>query len=214
MSTANQQTLAESRASDRPPILEKGSYVPWASRFLRFLDNKKKEGELMRHSVEQNDHKKNQHFADITVMNYNLQGIPNDIYNSVDACPDAKKIWVKIKRLMQGSEISQQERHSRLMNKFDKFVAVEGESLTSVYERNAGGRTSKPTHGSIIDITYMMHAIPLGVSEAGTSFNGQKQQRIDLNADVLYTANQENLRVWLLKMLISKKPVPEWFHKR
>ncbi|GJR16288.1 retrovirus-related pol polyprotein from transposon TNT 1-94 [Tanacetum coccineum] len=42
-----------------------------------------------------------------------------------------------------------------------------------------------------------------------TSFNGQKQQRIDLNADALYNAKQENLRVWLQKMLISKKPVPE-----
>ncbi|GJR57432.1 hypothetical protein Tco_1499594 [Tanacetum coccineum] len=47
-------------------------------------------------------------------------------------------------------------------------------------------------------------------NDAGTSFNGQKQQRIDLNADALYNAKQENLRVWLLKMLISKKPVPEW----
>ncbi|GJS65687.1 hypothetical protein Tco_0680251 [Tanacetum coccineum] len=37
----------------------------------------------------------------------------------------------------------------------------------------------------------------------------KKQQRIDLNADALYNAKQENLRVWLLKMLISKKPVPE-----
>ncbi|GJV97169.1 hypothetical protein Tco_1548746 [Tanacetum coccineum] len=43
----------------------------------------------------------------------------------------------------------------------------------------------------------------------GTSFNGQKQQRIDLNADALYNVKQENLRAWLLKMLISKKPVPE-----
>ncbi|GJZ95534.1 hypothetical protein Tco_0667868 [Tanacetum coccineum] len=34
MSTSNQQTLAESGASDRPPMLEKGSYVPWASHFL------------------------------------------------------------------------------------------------------------------------------------------------------------------------------------
>ncbi|GKD34888.1 hypothetical protein Tco_1250397 [Tanacetum coccineum] len=50
MSTVNQQTLAESGASDRPSILEKGSYVPWASQFLRLLDNKKEEGELMRHS--------------------------------------------------------------------------------------------------------------------------------------------------------------------
>ncbi|GJV14782.1 integrase, catalytic region, zinc finger, CCHC-type containing protein [Tanacetum coccineum] len=36
---------------------------------------------------------------------------------------------------MQGTGISQQERHSRLMNKFDKFVTVDGESLTFVYER-------------------------------------------------------------------------------
>ncbi|GKB92408.1 hypothetical protein Tco_0964680, partial [Tanacetum coccineum] len=33
---------------------------------------------------------------------------------------------------------------------------------------------------------------------------------IDLNADALYNAKQENLRVWLLKMLISQKLVPEW----
>ncbi|GJW09315.1 hypothetical protein Tco_1575142 [Tanacetum coccineum] len=33
----------------------------------------------------------------------------------------------------------------------------------------------------------------------GTSFNGQKQQRIDITADALYNEKQENLRVWLLK---------------
>ncbi|GJW56696.1 hypothetical protein Tco_0103427 [Tanacetum coccineum] len=73
---------------------------------------------------------------------------------------------------------------------------------------------SEPTHGSNVDIPHI-HACKqtLGLS-AGTSFNGQKQQRIDLNADALYNAKQENLRVWLQKMLISKKPVPEWFHKR
>ncbi|GJS67891.1 hypothetical protein Tco_0682456 [Tanacetum coccineum] len=47
----------------------------------------------------------------------------------------AKTMWARIKMLIQGSEISQQERHSMLMNEFDKFVAVEGESLKSVYER-------------------------------------------------------------------------------
>ncbi|GKA04469.1 retrovirus-related pol polyprotein from transposon TNT 1-94 [Tanacetum coccineum] len=69
---------------------------------------------------------------------------------------------------------------------------------------------SEPTHGSIVDIPHI-HACKqtLGLS-AGTSFNGQKQQRIDLNADALYNEKQENLRVWLLKLLISKKPVPEW----
>ncbi|GJV24455.1 hypothetical protein Tco_1377150 [Tanacetum coccineum] len=69
---------------------------------------------------------------------------------------------------------------------------------------------SEPAHGSIVDIPHI-HACKqtLGLS-AGTSFNGQKQQRIDLNADALHNEKQENLRVWLLKFLISKKPVPEW----
>ncbi|GKF43632.1 hypothetical protein Tco_0130184 [Tanacetum coccineum] len=69
---------------------------------------------------------------------------------------------------------------------------------------------SEPAHGSIVDI-YHIHACKqtLGLC-VGTSFNGQKQQRIDLNADVIYNEKQENLRVWLLKLMISKKPVPEW----
>ncbi|GKF82524.1 hypothetical protein Tco_0244180, partial [Tanacetum coccineum] len=67
---------------------------------------------------------------------------------------------------------------------------------------------SEPTHGSNVDIPYI-HACKqtLGLS-AGTSFKGQKQQRIDITADALYNEKQENLRVWLLKLLISKKPVP------
>ncbi|GKA95459.1 hypothetical protein Tco_0817497 [Tanacetum coccineum] len=102
MSTANQQTLAELGASDRPPILEKGNHVPWASRVLRFLDNKREEGLLIRHSIDE------------------------------DACKDAQTMWARIKRLMQGTDISMHERHSRLMNEFDKFKEVDDESLTSL----------------------------------------------------------------------------------
>ncbi|GKE14645.1 hypothetical protein Tco_1422222 [Tanacetum coccineum] len=35
---------------------------------------------------------KKQYIADVKVMNYLLQAIPNDIYNSVDACKNAKDI--------------------------------------------------------------------------------------------------------------------------
>ncbi|GKA54192.1 hypothetical protein Tco_1073123 [Tanacetum coccineum] len=73
--------------------------------------------------------------GNIKVMNYILQGMPNDIYKSVDACKYAQTMWAKIKRLMQGTNISKQERDSRLMNEFDKFVVVDGESLTSMYKR-------------------------------------------------------------------------------
>ncbi|GJR67605.1 hypothetical protein Tco_0013670 [Tanacetum coccineum] len=131
MSTANQKTLAESRALDRPLILEKGSFVPWASRFLRFLENKQEEGELMQNSIDNgpyirkyipnlNNHSKTilepiskmtsqnkaQYFACIKVINYILQGIPNNIYNSMDACPDAQQLWKRIKRLMLSTLIN------------------------------------------------------------------------------------------------------------
>ncbi|GJR70466.1 hypothetical protein Tco_0016531 [Tanacetum coccineum] len=58
---------------------------------------------------------------------------------------------------------------------------------------------SEPTHGSNVDI-YHIHACKqtLGLS-TGTSFNGQKKQRIDLNAAALYNEKQENLRAPFLK---------------
>ncbi|GKE89218.1 hypothetical protein Tco_1566693, partial [Tanacetum coccineum] len=78
---------------------------------------------------------KKQYIADVKVMNYLLQAIPNDIYNSVDAYKNAKYIWEQIKQLMFGSDVTNHVRHSRLMDEFDKFAAKEGESLESVYER-------------------------------------------------------------------------------
>nr|GFA24821.1 hypothetical protein [Tanacetum cinerariifolium] len=51
MPSSNQQTLAESGAIDRPPILEKGNYIPWESQFGRFLENKGEDGERMWFSI-------------------------------------------------------------------------------------------------------------------------------------------------------------------
>ncbi|GKC07646.1 hypothetical protein Tco_0999256 [Tanacetum coccineum] len=111
MSTSNQQTLADSGANDRPPILEKGNYIPWESRFRRFPNNKLEDGERMWNSIQNGPYErpmipnpnntntqileplskmtsanKCQYIANVKVMNYLLQAIPNDIYNSVDTC--------------------------------------------------------------------------------------------------------------------------------
>nr|GEY37273.1 hypothetical protein [Tanacetum cinerariifolium] len=52
MSTSNQQTLADSRANEKPSMLEKRNYIPWESRFRRFLDNKLEEGERIWNSIQ------------------------------------------------------------------------------------------------------------------------------------------------------------------
>ncbi|GJR93268.1 hypothetical protein Tco_0265442 [Tanacetum coccineum] len=117
MSMSNQQTQADSGANERPSMIKKGNYILLESRFRRFLDNKLEDGEKMWCSIEKgpyvrpmipnSDHtneqileplfkmnkgNKKQYIVDVRVMNYLLQVIPNDIYNSVDACKNAKKI--------------------------------------------------------------------------------------------------------------------------
>ncbi|GJU33279.1 putative ribonuclease H-like domain-containing protein [Tanacetum coccineum] len=149
MSTSNQQTLADSGANERPPMLERGNYIPWESRFKRMWNSIQK-GPNERPMIPNPDDttkqileplskmtttNKSQYIADVKVMNYLLQAIPNDIYNSVDACKNAKEMWERIKRLMFGSDVTSHVRHLRPMDEFDKFAAKEGESLESVYER-------------------------------------------------------------------------------
>ncbi|GJV81609.1 hypothetical protein Tco_1517479 [Tanacetum coccineum] len=50
-------------------------------------------------------------------------------------------------------------------------------------------------------------------NSAGTSINVQKEQSLDLSAGTLCNVNKENLRVWLLKKLISQKPLSKWIHR-
>ncbi|GJT98924.1 integrase, catalytic region, zinc finger, CCHC-type containing protein [Tanacetum coccineum] len=44
MSTSKtyQQSLADAGSETRPPMLERGSYIPWASRFRRYINQKRK----------------------------------------------------------------------------------------------------------------------------------------------------------------------------
>ncbi|GJR03853.1 hypothetical protein Tco_0526837 [Tanacetum coccineum] len=76
-----------------------------------------------------------QYEADIKAMNLILISIPNDIYNSVDACANARDMRDRVKRLMQGTELSEIYRESRFNNEFDQFAVEPEESITSVYNR-------------------------------------------------------------------------------
>nr|GEY52771.1 hypothetical protein [Tanacetum cinerariifolium] len=111
MSTLNQQTLTDSGANERHPMLEKRELYSMESRFRRFLENKLEEGGRMWHLIEKRPYvrpmipnpdkpteqilealskmtkgNKKQYIVDVRVMNYLLQAIPNDIYNLVDVC--------------------------------------------------------------------------------------------------------------------------------
>nr|GEW74667.1 hypothetical protein [Tanacetum cinerariifolium] len=72
-------------------MLEKGSYVSWASHFIRYVDGKKYQGIRIRRLVEK---------SDIDAMNWILLGILNDIYNSVDSYSTAQQTWKRVQRLI------------------------------------------------------------------------------------------------------------------
>ncbi|GJT72925.1 hypothetical protein Tco_1032211 [Tanacetum coccineum] len=72
------------------------------------------------------------HEADIEAIDFILISIPNDIYNSVDSCQTTQEKWLRVKRLMQGSEMYEVDRDKRFNNEFDQFTAELGESLVSV----------------------------------------------------------------------------------
>nr|GEV76157.1 integrase, catalytic region, zinc finger, CCHC-type, peptidase aspartic, catalytic [Tanacetum cinerariifolium] len=62
-----------------------------------------------------------------------LTGIDNDIYSTVDACPNACEMWKAIERLKQGESINVQDLETNLYWEFGKFTSQDGESLESHY---------------------------------------------------------------------------------
>ncbi|GJX64534.1 hypothetical protein Tco_0298877 [Tanacetum coccineum] len=163
MSTSKtyQQSLADAGSKTRPPMLERGSYIPWASRFRRYLNRKRDNRKWLLKALDEGPYVfKNfipegstiprlqtaedlegddllLHDAEMEVMNMILLSIPNEIYNSVDACTSAKDMWKRVERLMRGTIQNKVDRETRFTNEFDQFVAEPGEALVSVYNRFA-----------------------------------------------------------------------------
>nr|GEU59960.1 hypothetical protein [Tanacetum cinerariifolium] len=65
-------------------------------------------------------------------------GINNDIYSTVDACPNVCEMSKAIKRLKQGESINVQDLEMNLYWEFGKFTSRDGESLESYYSRGTG----------------------------------------------------------------------------
>ncbi|GJR61436.1 retrovirus-related pol polyprotein from transposon TNT 1-94 [Tanacetum coccineum] len=101
-------------------MLERGSYIPWASRFKRFLNRKRENRKWLLKALEDGpyvfrnitptgstiprlqeveDLKGDDllyYDAEMELMNMILLSIPNEIYNSVDSCKTAKEMWARV----------------------------------------------------------------------------------------------------------------------
>ncbi|GKC67996.1 retrovirus-related pol polyprotein from transposon TNT 1-94 [Tanacetum coccineum] len=59
--------------------------------------------------------------GNIRVTNILLQGLPRDIYKLINHNTDAKDIWDNVKMLLEGSELTKDDRESQLYDEFEHF---------------------------------------------------------------------------------------------
>nr|GEW30220.1 hypothetical protein [Tanacetum cinerariifolium] len=76
--------------------------------------------------------------AKVKVIQIILIGIDNDIYSTVDACPNACEMWKAIERLKQDESINVQDLKTNMYWEFGKFTSQDGESLELYYSRSDG----------------------------------------------------------------------------
>ncbi|GKC30758.1 hypothetical protein Tco_1038052, partial [Tanacetum coccineum] len=163
MSTSKtyQQSLVDAGSETRPPMLERGSYITWASRFRRYINRKRENQKWLNKALDEGPYQFQMfipsdltvpklqtaedlqgdallHYdAEMELVNLILLSIPNEIYNFMDACTMAKEMWKRVERLMRGTIQNQVDKETRFMNEFDQFVAEPGEALVFVYNRFA-----------------------------------------------------------------------------
>ncbi|GKC69463.1 hypothetical protein Tco_1115346, partial [Tanacetum coccineum] len=180
MSTSNthQQTLGDASSETRPSMLRRGSYIPWTSHFRRYLNRKRDNRKWLNKAIDEGPYEfriftpsdieaprmqkeedlrgddLKHHEAEIEAMNLILISIPNDIYNSVDACKTKKSMWQRVERLMRVTVQNKVDMETRFNNEFDKFVAEPREALVSVYNLSQvclAKRLTEDTYDDLFD---------------------------------------------------------------
>ncbi|GJV29480.1 hypothetical protein Tco_1385928 [Tanacetum coccineum] len=80
---------------------------------------------------------KDRYNADIWAINILLQGLPKDIYTLINHYTDAKDIWDNVKMLLEGSELTKEDRESQLYDDFEHFRQKKRETIHDYYDRFA-----------------------------------------------------------------------------
>ncbi|GKC08035.1 hypothetical protein Tco_0999645 [Tanacetum coccineum] len=80
---------------------------------------------------------KERYNADIRATNILLQGLPKDIYSLINHYTDAKDIWDNVNMLLEGSELTKEDRESQLYDDFEHFRQNKGETIHDYYVRFA-----------------------------------------------------------------------------
>ncbi|GKB11405.1 hypothetical protein Tco_0845328 [Tanacetum coccineum] len=80
---------------------------------------------------------KDMYNANIRATYILFQGLPKDIYSLINHYTDAKDIWDNVKILLEGLELTKEDRESQLYDDFKHFCQHKGETIHDYYVRFA-----------------------------------------------------------------------------
>nr|GEU85892.1 retrovirus-related Pol polyprotein from transposon TNT 1-94 [Tanacetum cinerariifolium] len=80
---------------------------------------------------------KDRYNADIQATNILLQWFPKDIYSLINHYTDANDIWDNVKMLLEGSELTKEDRESQLYDDFEHFRQHKKDTIHDYYVRFA-----------------------------------------------------------------------------
>ncbi|GJS74358.1 retrovirus-related pol polyprotein from transposon TNT 1-94 [Tanacetum coccineum] len=147
-SSALHNAIIEAGGEDHPPMLVPGNYNPPYQYKFKATDvdvtpatpgndgtpqQPQPRGEVMKIFATVSEDIQKWITAEVEAIQIILTGIDNDIYSTVDAYPNAMKMWKAIERLKQGGTINVQDLETNLYWEFRKFTLQEGETLDSYY---------------------------------------------------------------------------------
>ncbi|KAJ9561035.1 LOW QUALITY PROTEIN: hypothetical protein OSB04_006195 [Centaurea solstitialis] len=148
-----------------PPVLFRGDFSQWKSRFLDFVAKQPLHKQIMESlrngpvkyyteipavpdgnppivggRGEKDDtnftpEEANRVRGDILAKSYLIQSLPSEIYANIDCNDTGKAMWDEIRSLMHGTEKGIQMKRTNLLTKFATFKGREGELLEDTYHR-------------------------------------------------------------------------------
>ncbi|GJZ33273.1 hypothetical protein Tco_0578709 [Tanacetum coccineum] len=120
-------------SNTRPPMLDRTDFASWQQR-IRLYCRGKENGVNILNSIDEGP------FQIGTISDTiaeGTEGLPKDIYTLINHYTKAKDIWDNVKMLLEGSELTKEDRESQLYDDFEHFCENKGETIHDYYVRFA-----------------------------------------------------------------------------
>nr|GEY94336.1 hypothetical protein [Tanacetum cinerariifolium]GEY94337.1 hypothetical protein [Tanacetum cinerariifolium] len=118
----------------QPPMLDRTNFASWKQQIKLYCQGKENGVNILK-SIDEGPFLTgtDRYNADIWATNILLQGLPKDIYTLINHHTGEKDIWENVKMLLEGSELTKEDRESQLYDDFKHFRQHKGETIHDYY---------------------------------------------------------------------------------